>query len=109
MNKIKEFFANIWGYIVLIGGGIIAILLYMLNLKNKKLEAAKAEIALATTQKDADVIEAQIKEKMAQRADNKKEMAVLEKSLDLLEQRRQNLKDERKNDQEKEDYWNKPE
>ncbi len=102
MNKLKE----IWSYIVLALGAVVAILLYALNLKNKKLEAAKAKIALANTQKEADLIEADIKADMARRDVTKKEMAALEKGLDLLEEKRKALKTD-KTDQEILDHWNK--
>ena len=108
MDKIKEFFAGIWFYVILIVGGAIAILLYMLNLKNKELESAQAKIALAQTQKDADLIESDIKQRLATEQLADKDRAALQQSLDLLNQKRQSLTDTRTNsDQDKADHWNK--
>lgn len=108
MDKIKAGLASVWGYIVLIGGAAIGILLYILNLKSKELDAAKAKIALANTQKEADAIEAEIKGKMAEKELTKREAADLQKSLDLLEEKRQSIKKEGDlTDSQVEDYWNK--
>ena len=108
MNKIKEGLASLWGYLVLIGGAVVAILLYVLNLKNKELDAAKAKIALANTQKEADAIEAEIRQKMAEKELTKRDQEALQKSLDLLAEKRQNLKEEGNlTDSQVEDYWNK--
>jgi len=108
MDKIKEGLASVWGYVVLIGGAVLGIVLYILNLKSKELEAAKAKIALATTQKQADALESEIKQKMAEKEVTKKESADLQKALDLLAQKRQDIKQEGNlTDSQAEDYWNK--
>ncbi len=108
MTKLKEALAGIWYYIVLIVGGAVAILLYVLNLKNKELDAAKAKISLATTQKQADALEAEIKMKQQSQDLNKKELAALDKALDLLTEKRKNIKSEGDlKDSQVEDYWNK--
>lgn len=108
MNKLKEAIAGVWYYVVLILGAILGIVLYVLNLKNKELDAAKAKIALANTQKQADAIESEIKGKMDKQDVNKKELASLEKALDLLTEKRKSIKNEGNlNDEQVEDYWNK--
>ena len=108
MEKIKQSFSSVWGYVVLIGGGAIALLLYFLNLKNKELDAAKAKIALVNTQKEADAIEASIKQDMAQKELNKKDLEGLQKALDILEEKRQSIpKEGNLTDSQVEDYWNK--
>lgn len=107
MNSIKNFFSKSWGYVILFMSAIIGILYFVLNIKNKELEGAKAKIALASTQKQADLIESEIKEKLDQKDLNKRDMEGLQKSLELLEEKRKTLKDDRINDQEKADYWNK--
>ena len=108
MDKIKEGLASLWAYIVLGLGAILAIVLYILNLKNKELEAAKAKIALVQTQKQADAIETEIKQQMAEKDLNQKQMDGLQQSLDLLEQKRQTLKQEGDlTDKQVEDFWNK--
>ncbi len=108
MNKLKEGLASVWGYIVLIGGAVVGILLYVLNLRNKELEAAKAKIALAKTQKEADALESEIQAKLKEKELNKKEVEGLNKALDLIAEKRQNLKNEGDlTDSQVEDYWNK--
>jgi hypothetical protein len=106
MDKIKEFFKNIYGYAIVVFGIIIAILAWFINTKNKEIEAMEAKIALAKTQKEADLIEVEIKERMDKLEDSNKEKLELQKTLDILEQKRQNLKDDR-TEQEKSDTWNK--
>ena len=106
MNKLKEGLASVWGYIVLIGGAAIGILLYVLNLKSKQLDAAKAKIALANTQKEADAIEAEINKRLAEKELTKREQEDLNKALDLLAKKRQSIKQEGNfTDSQVEDYW----
>lgn len=106
MDNVKAFFTAIWGYVVLIGLAAIGVLAWLLKVKNDQLEAHNANIALAQTQKDADVIETQIKVQMDDVNTSEKDKASLRQSLDLLEQKRQSLNDPRTTDQEKIDYWN---
>ena len=108
LDNIKTFFEGIWFYIVFVVGAVIAILLYALNLKNKELESAQAKIALVQTQKDADLIESDVKQRLANEQLADKDRAALQQSLDLLNQKRQSLTDTRTNsDQDKADHWNK--
>lgn len=108
MNKLKEALAGLWAYIVLILGGIIAIVLYVLNLKSKELDAANAKIKLADTQKEADAIETDIKAKQQQQDLNKKEVSGLDQALDLLEEKRKEIRKEGDlKDSQVEDYWKK--
>jgi len=108
MSKIKMVLSGIWQYLVLILGAILGIVLYVLNLKNKELDAAKAKIALANTQKEADALESEIKTKITEQDLNKKELEGLQKALDLLDKKRESIKDEGNiKDEKVEDYWNK--
>lgn len=110
MDKIKEavknFFSAIGGYIILALGAVVGVLLYAFIRKSEQLQSAQAKLALANTQKEVDLIEVEIKQKMAQRDVTKRELADLQKSLDLIAEKRKNLKDT-KTDSEIEDYWNK--
>lgn len=110
MDKIKEavknFFSAIGGYIVLALGAIVGILVYAFIRKNEQLQSAQAKLALANTQKEVDLIEVEIKQKMAQRDVTKKELQGLQQSLDLIAEKRKNLSDT-KTDSQIEDYWNK--
>ena len=110
MDKIKEatknFFSAIGGYIVLALGAVIGILVYAFVRKNEQLQSAQAKLALANTQKEVDLIEVEIKQKMANREATAKELASLQQSLDLVAEKRKNLTDT-KSESEVEDYWNK--
>lgn len=109
MNKIKEFLATAWGYIVLVLGAIAGILIYTLQAKQKKIDALNAKIDLADTQKKADLIEADIKQHLDNNKLLDKEVKELNKSLDLLAQKRQELAktEPTKSPDEIEDFWNK--
>jgi uncharacterized membrane-anchored protein YhcB (DUF1043 family) len=109
MNKIKEGLSALWGWIVLIGAAVIGILIYIIQAKQKKINAMNAKIELADTQKKADLIEVEIKEHLANNATLDKEIKELNKSLELLEQRRKAIADGEKNKtpDEIEDFWNK--
>jgi len=110
MEKIKEtaksFFSAIAGWVVLAVTAVIGILVYAFIRKNEQLEAAKSQLALANTHKEVDVIEAQIQEKLADKNANQKEIEGLNKSLDLIAEKRKSI-DASKTDQQIEDYWNK--
>jgi hypothetical protein len=105
MNKIKLFLKNIWTYLILSGTVIIGILLWLLNIKNKELEAAKAQIQLVQTQKDADLIETDINKRLAEEQLSNTQRAGLQQSLKLLEEKRNTLTDPRTTNQAKADYW----
>lgn len=104
--QIKAFFVKFWEYLAFALAAAVAILLYALNLRNKELEAAQDRIALAKTQKDADLIEADLKQRLAQEDLAQKDRDALQQSLDLLNQKRQSLSDPRTTDDQKADYWN---
>lgn len=110
MDKIKEtaksFFSAIAGWIVLAVTAIIGVLVYAFIRKNEQLEAAKSQLALANTHKEVDVIEAQIQEKLADKTNNDKQIDGLNKSLDLIQEKRKSI-DTAKTDGQIEDYWNK--
>lgn len=108
MNKLKLGLFNIWSSVAIVCAAAISILLYLLNLKSKELDETKAKIALANTQKKADAVEAEIKQKLAEKELTKREIKDLNKALDLLEEKRQTLKQEGSlTDSEVENFWNK--
>lgn len=110
MEKIKEatksFFSAIGGYIVLALTAVIGVLVYAFVRKSEQLNSAKAKLDLAETQKEVDLIEAEIKQKQENRNQTKRELEGLDKALDLISDKRKNLS-ESKTDQEIENYWNK--
>ena len=109
LTKIKGFFSGIYSKVILGMGAVIGILLYWIQLKNKKANALKARIALLDTEKDADILETEIKGLMEDRKLLKKEVDDFNKSLVDLDVKRNELKEKAKNmsPKEVEDYWEK--
>lgn len=105
MNKIKE----VWGWIVVGVGAIIGILLYVIQAKQKKINALNAKAALADTQKKADLVEVEIKQHLANNATLDKEVVELNKSLEALEQKRKEITatEKNKSTDEVENFWKK--
>ena len=109
MNKIKEILSNIWAVVVLVLGSAIGILIYILKAKQKKINALKARIDLVETQKQADLLEVEIKQSLTNTSLLQKEITELNNSLLILEDKRKQIAAEQsgKTPQEAEDYWNK--
>lgn len=105
MNVIKGF----WGWIVAIVGGVIGFLIYYLSLKNKQINKLKAKVELTETEKEADLLESDIKEFRTEKKRLKKEDAEISKVLTQLDDKRKQIKEDVKSmsDKQIEDYWNK--
>lgn len=109
MEKIKEFFVDTWAKIAAAVTILLGIAWYFLSLKNKKINALEAKIDLAETQKEADLIESEIRQKREEQSKLKKEVQEDERLLKELEEKRANLPNDvdNKTPKEVEDYWNK--
>jgi Na+-translocating ferredoxin:NAD+ oxidoreductase RnfG subunit len=109
MQKIKDFFMSIISYIILGVVAVIGFLLYSLSNKKNEVNALKAKIDLADTQKKADLLEVEIKQRLENKQLLQKEVDELNKNLVLLaEKRAQIAKQEAgKTPEEVEDFWNK--
>jgi len=109
MSKIKDFFKNIYANITIVLGVVIGLLLYYINLKNKEAKALKARIALANTQKEADLLEAEINEMLKERKLLNKEIDDLTKAMVQLAEQRKKISGDQTNktDKEIQDYWDK--
>lgn len=109
MEKIKEFFKSLWGILVVVVTAAIGILLYVLQQKQREVNSLKAKVDLAKTQKEADLIEVDIKQRLNNTKLLDKEVKELNKTLDQLEAKRKDLANSEKNktDQQIEDFWNK--
>lgn len=107
MEKIKSFFSSIIGVIMLVLTGAVAILAYVLSNKRKEVNALKAKIDLAETQKEADLIEVEIKQRMTNKDNLSQEVKELQKGLDALEEKRKQIASEEKNknSNDVEDFW----
>lgn len=109
MNKIKEFFTNVYVIVAAILVGAVGILLYYLNGKNKEINALHAAVDLADTQKKADLLETDIKTKLDNQNLLQKEVDGLNQGLLKLDEQRKNIagQEQNKTPDEAQDYWNK--
>jgi septal ring factor EnvC (AmiA/AmiB activator) len=107
MEKIKSFFSSAYGIIVLVLTGAVAILAYVLSNRRKEVNALKAQIDLAKTQKEVDLIEVQIKERMEHKEILAKEVVELQNGLNSIEEKRKEIADneKNKNPDDVEDFW----
>ena len=107
MEKIKSFFKNIYANIALIMGAVIGILLYYINLKNKENNSLKAKISLTKTQKEADLIEADINRLLNEKKLLKKETTDLEQALEQIKEQRKKISkvEAGKSLEEIEEFW----
>lgn len=108
-TSLKEKLSSVGGYIAAGVMAVIGILIYLLKNKGKEINALKAQIDLADTQKKADLIDVQINQKLEQKDLLKKEQQELEKTAAQLAEKRKQLASEEANktEEEAEDYWNK--
>lgn len=108
-EKIKNFFTGLGGVIVVVLTGAVAILAYMLSNKRKETNALKAKVDLVETQKQADILEVEIKQRMNNKDALSHEVADLKTALTDLQVKRDNLStgEDNKTDKEVEDFWSK--
>lgn len=108
-EKIKNFFTGLGGVIVVVLTGAVAILAYMLSNKRKETNALKAKVDLVETQKQADILEVEIKQRMNNKDALSHEVAELKTALTDLQVKRDNLAtgEANKTDKEIEDFWSK--
>lgn len=108
MGKLKQKIKDVFGYIVVGLGAIVGILVYLYKGKQKDINALKAQIDLAETQKQADLVEVQIKEKQVSGDLLKKEVQELEKASEKLADKRKEIAatEASKSEQEALDSWN---
>ena len=104
MSKLK----NLWAWIVSTVGGVIGILVYFITLKNKEINKLKAKTELVNTEKEADLLETEIKEARVEKQRLSKEDVEIDKVLDALDERRKQISADVKvmTDEEIEKYWN---
>lgn len=93
MDKLKQYL----GYAVAAITALIGVLLYFLSRKRSEVEELHSEIALAKTEKEADVLEVQIKDLKSNKDNLDKHNQELDKTLEKLEVRRTEIKEETKN------------
>ena len=104
--KIKTFFSNIWLKLTVFLGLVVAVLLWVLNIRDKELAAAREKINLLQTQKEADLLETDINSKLNEIKMDQVTRKGYQKVLEHLQKKRESLRDRRTTDQAKADYWN---
>lgn len=107
LEKIKAFFSSVAGIIMLVSTAAVGILVYVLSNRRKEVNALKAQIDLAKTQKEVDLIEVQIKQRMDNKDALDKEVKELQNGLTAIEEKRKQLASEEKNKNpdQIEDFW----
>lgn len=104
MKKIKEY----WFAVVVLFAGVISVISYFLSKNRSKVNELSAKVDLVQTQKEADLLEVEIKDHLYNVADNTKAIEELQSTLDNLDIRRKELKNRETHltDSEVEDFWN---
>lgn len=98
-----EFLKNLWAKIAVFFAAAAGILLYILTLKKREVNAYKAKIKLAETKDQVKDIEREILTKMEERKDNHKAIAKLEKNLEDVEKKKSEIA--MKEGRDVEEYW----
>lgn len=111
LDGIKAFFISLFekskNTILAVLAVLTGILFLVLKIKEKKVNELEAQVSLAKTQKEADVIEADIKNKMDQAAKNNLEITEYENALNALAAKRKSLSlSAPGSEKEEEKFWN---
>ena len=103
MGKLK----SLWGYIVAGLVAVVGILLYVLNLKQKKNNSLRAQIELADTKEDVARLDGEIKQLEKSKKKNSNEIMKLEILKSALRERKEALAKEEgaRTTDEIENYW----
>lgn len=106
MSKLKE----IWGWVVAGVVGAVGLFLYFFSRRGDEINALKAKINLASTEKQSDAIETEIKQAQERKDNIAKQRSELDKTMSANEAKREDIKkktSEMKDPKEIADYWNK--
>lgn len=105
MIKIKNLIASVIAALT----GLLGLVLYFLSKQNKQIETLKAKIDLAKTEKEADLIEVEIKELQGTHTNLQKTEKELDKTLAKVQEKRKQITEDVKNlkdPKEIAEYWN---
>lgn len=106
MNKLKQFWTGIGAALV----GLAALLAYLLTRKGEQVNAIKTKVALATTEKQSDLVEAEINQLKNNKDLNQKVAKALDLALTQLDKQRVAIKDTQvtiTDPKAVKDYWDK--
>lgn len=108
MNSVKQFFSDIWLRVTLGVIAIIGALVWFIDMKNSENTELKSQLDNVNSQKKADALEAQVTEKLADVADNQRQVESTQKELDQVQAKREELpKQKDLSATEIEAFWNK--
>lgn len=105
METLKKYWATVATFVA----GFVGLLLFFLSRKGAEVNALQAKVALAKTEKEADVLEAEIKALKTNKDNLAKHNAELDKALETVENKRVEIREEAKNLKDPKaiaDYWN---
>lgn len=106
MKSLKTFLSSVWLKLAAVAAIVYGVMAIILAKKNKQIEELTAKIDLADTQKKADVLESQIKEKRKEAELAQRDIDALDEALVVLEEKRKSLKEDSALVN-PEDYWSK--
>jgi uncharacterized protein (DUF3084 family) len=105
MSKLKSY----WLYIVAAITGLVSLAIYIFTKRGDKINKLTAEIDLVKTEKQADVLETEIKHLQSNKENIEHEKKELDKTLKVLDTRREEIKEEVNNMKDPNKivtYWN---
>lgn len=104
MKKFKDF----WFWLIAGLGGLCAFLWYFLSRKNLEVNSLKTKINFIETQKQADLLEVEIRHRQQEKSNSEKERLELQRALEDLKLKRLDIKQQAeklKNPKDVADYW----
>ncbi len=90
MNAVKQF----WAAVVAVVVGLVGLFLYFFSRRGDEINALKTKIALATTEKETDLLEVEIRQARDNQSNLAKQNKELDKTLQELDNKRVELKEE---------------
>lgn len=105
METIKKYWVALAGLVT----GFVGLLLFMLQKKGKEVDALNAKVDMAKTEKEADVLEAQIKDLRSDKDNLAKHNEELDKTIQKVQEKREQVAADAKNLKDPKaiaDYWN---
>lgn len=107
IDSIKAFFSDLKGKLLAIGGVLLGILYLIANYRKKKYESVEAQLELADTHKQVDLVDAEIKHELETKDLHDKEIKELDDLKAKVDDKRKAL-DASPNlsDTQITDYWN---
>lgn len=100
IQKLKDLWSSAWVKLAALVALVVGFLALLLQGKDEEIAALKAQVELAKTQKEADLIDSQIRQRLLTADDAAHKVKELNKALEDLQKKRQTLPEGNP-----EDYW----